>query len=183
MTQSAATPQAWQLLLAAAVILAAVCFGFWLARRWSRYRMRRRFARGKRAEADAAKYLESEGYRIVDVQANRIVDVVVDGWPQRVEVVADILAVKGGRHCVIEVKTGDKAVDPLYPPTRRQLLEYRLAFGPCDLMLLDMEAGEEHFVRFPALSRSEPRSPAKWIAIALAVGLAAGFLAARFLPF
>lgn len=160
-------------------LLAAAWVGAWLARRWRRFRMERRFARGREGERLAREFLEAAGFRVTGTQASREVLVVVDEVPRTVEVIADFLAVRRGRDCLIEVKTGGQAPDPLYSPTRRQLLEYALAFPGRELHLLDMDARRLHRVRFPSLTPA--RGPWRAWTAGLAAGAAAGLAAGLFL--
>ena len=68
---------------------------------------------------------------------------------KKVELRADLLVERDGMRFIAEVKTGERAPDPSFPPTRRQLLEYRLAFDPYGVLLVDVEAGEIFEVDFP----------------------------------
>jgi hypothetical protein len=52
---------------------------------------------------------------------------------------------------VAEVKSGKIAASLACAATRRQLLEYRLAYDVDGVMLVDMAAGRVHEVRFPRL--------------------------------
>ncbi len=65
----------------------------------------------------------------------------IDGEPVEVGVRADLWVGLGERRYVAEVKTGGRAPDPTHPATRRQLLEYRVAFEPDGLLLVDAEEG------------------------------------------
>jgi hypothetical protein len=49
---------------------------------------------------------------------------------------------------VAEVKTGQDAPEIAAPATRRQLLEYRCAFGVDGVLLVDAEARKVHAVDF-----------------------------------
>lgn len=93
--------------------------------------------------------LESEGYAIVDRQVRCLWWMEVDGEEEEVELRADLLVEKDGERFIAEVKTGTHAPNPTFPPTRRQLLEYRLAFDPYRLLLVDADAGEIREVCFP----------------------------------
>lgn len=144
----------WRLLLAAAVVLFALIawLGAWLAEAWRSFLTRRRFARGRQGELEAEEWLKDNGFTILETQSKKTVELFVDGKHQTVEVIADIIALKDGKRYLFEVKTGEKAVDPLYRTTRRQLLEYQLAFEPDHLMLLNMETGNAHRIEFPSVA-------------------------------
>ena len=46
-----------------------------------------------------------------------------------------------GQRFVAEVKTGERAIDPTHPATRRQLMEYLHVFEVDGVLLVDREAG------------------------------------------
>jgi len=133
-------------LLGVAVLLA---FRVW----WESGRGRRRAqVRARRAgdgENDAEALLIEEGYTIVDRQVRCLWWMIVDGEEEEVELRADLLVEKDGERFVAEVKTGIHAPDPNFAPTRRQLLEYRLAYDPYGILLVDMEREEIMEVSFP----------------------------------
>ncbi len=112
---------------------------------------KRRVRRAQRGEAEAEALLEAHGYRIIDRQHRGRWTVEVDGDDHEVEVIADLIVERDGWRYVAEVKTGELAPDPLRPATRRQLLEYHLAFEPDGLLLVDMAEGSIHEVGFPGL--------------------------------
>ena len=97
----------------------------------------------------AAQLLEHHGYEILDTQVRCLWWIDVDGEQEEVELRADMLVEKGGERFVAEVKTGELAPDPAYPPTRRQLLEYSLAFAPYRVLLVDVEEEDIYEVSFP----------------------------------
>jgi hypothetical protein len=113
---------------------------------------RRAVARAHRAlagEEDAEALLEADGFTIIDRQVSCLWWITVDGEEEEVELRADLLVERDGERFIAEVKTGSKAPDPAFPPTRRQLLEYRLAFDPYGVLLVDVEAGAIYLVGFP----------------------------------
>ena len=111
----------------------------------------RRVRRAQRGERDAVALLEAAGYRVLDEQLRGRWSVEVDGREHGVEVIADLLVERDGWHFIAEVKTGDLATDPLHPATRRQLLEYLLAFEPDGLLLVDMDDKTIQEIAFPGL--------------------------------
>ena len=144
------------LLLAVALggALVALVIGRWL-RAWRG--SRRAVLRAKRAgggEEDAATMLRRAGFRIVARQARTWWSPTVDGEPHETELRADYL-VEGheGELLVAEVKTGDEAPQLSTAATRRQLLEYqvafRIAFGADGVLLVCPELGAIHRVQFP----------------------------------
>lgn len=138
------------------LLLLLATVGFALAWIWERGRAgrasRRRVARALRGEMDAENLLDAEGFDLLDRQVRRTWRVRVDGEEAEVEVRADLLVERDGRVWVAEVKTGGIAPDPLHPPTRRQLLEYLLAFEADGVLLVDVEEGRLVEVEFPGLA-------------------------------
>jgi hypothetical protein len=126
--------------------------------------------------------LTDAGYRILEDQARREVALRVDGQARSYTLRPDYLVARGDRRFVAEVKTGRKAPDPCYAPTRRQLLEYEVCFPDHGLLLVDMEARRVHEVGWdevaPVTGRAAPqrRRLALWLGLAFALGLAAGGL-------
>jgi hypothetical protein len=97
-----------------------------------------------------------------------------DGEPHVVELRADYLVERRGARYVAEVKTGEAAVLIGNSATRRQLLEYQLAFDVDGVLLVCPELGTIHHVEFAALT---VRLPARWGLglAALLVGAAIGW--------
>jgi hypothetical protein len=62
---------------------------------------------------------------------------------------ADYIVAKNNRRYVAEVKSGRLAPRIENPTTRRQLLEYRLAFDVEGVLLVDVEGGTVREVEFP----------------------------------
>lgn len=137
------------LILALLALVLALALGWWRAsRRWSRA-SRRRNQRAQRGEAEAERLLEEAGYEILDRQVPATWTMIVDGEPIEVGVRADLWVGRGDLRFVAEVKTGRAAPDPTLPATRRQLLEYQVAFEPDGLLLVDAEAGEILEIELP----------------------------------
>jgi hypothetical protein len=112
---------------------------------------RQRVRRAQRGESDARALLEALGYTVIEEQLRGDWTVEVDGEDHRVEVIADLLVERDGWRFIAEVKTGDLAPDPLRPATRRQLLEYLLAFEPDGMLLVYMVHERVHEIAFPGL--------------------------------
>ena len=102
-------------------------------------RTRKRIRHAQKGERDARSFLESKGFRIEEEQASAEGYFYVDNEELSFEVRIDILAKKGRKKYLIEVKTGSKAVSPTHPQTRRQLREYADIFPDREILLLDME--------------------------------------------
>lgn len=140
---------AWLLVVVLLVLLAAAL----LAWAWERGRMgrgnRARQRVALRGETDAERLLGAAGFQILERQAAARWTLWVDGEPVEVGCRADLLVERDGDLFVAEVKTGELAPDPARPATRRQLLEYHLAFEVDGLLLVDMSARRIREVRLP----------------------------------
>lgn len=153
----------------------------WLERRARSVRARSRGARAVRGEARAATLLADAGYAVVDAQVRRQWVLSVDGEDFPVDLRADYLAEKEGALFVAEVKTGNAAPQLSTAATRRQLLEYRVAFDVEGVLLVDAEAGRVQRVVFPGVATPEatPR-PQYLVRLAAMAVVAMGAAAAWF---
>ena len=124
--------------LLALVVLLGIALAFALRRPGAASVGRNR--RAQRGERDAEDLLEAEGYTILDRQVVEEGCIFLDGEPYDYTVRADLFVERDGQSYVAEVKTGALAPDPLHPPTRRQLREYRDLFG-LPVLLVDVEGG------------------------------------------
>jgi hypothetical protein len=114
--------------------------------------------RGQRGEKQAERLLKSLGYRIRGRQVPGNYALEVDGLPERVQLSADLLVERDGTEWVAEVKTGRHAPRVSYAETRRQMLEYQLAFKVPGVLLVDIEEERVREVRFP-LAEPSPQRP------------------------
>lgn len=137
--------------LAAAVALLLLVAALGLAtRRWYiRLRLRRKWCRAREVERQAARLLEARGYTVLGSQIETRYTLVVDGDATEVTLRADYLVARAGRQFVAEVKSGMVAPRLDTAATRRQLLEYRVAFQVDGVLLVDGEARRVHEVTFP----------------------------------
>jgi len=121
-----------------------------LARGWrGSRRAKRRARRAIAGEGDAAILLRRAGFRIVASQARTLWAPLIDGEPYETELRADYLVEARGELLVAEVKTGDEAPRLATAATRRQLLEYSVAFGVDGVLLVCPERGSIHRIEFP----------------------------------
>jgi hypothetical protein len=171
-------PSATQLalLLAALAILAALVQTIRLA--WLRgapgRAIRARAERGALGESRAEHVLAAAGYALVARQVRGAWTLLADGEPVDVQVRADLLVTKAGRSYVAEVKTGREAPRVDHIATRRQLLEYRVAFDVDGVVLVDAEAGRVVHVDVAGREASPPeRATPRW-AFAFVAGVALG---------
>jgi hypothetical protein len=138
------------------VAVAAAVIALWLAAMWRRlrgsWRAKRRAARAGAGEDRAALLLEAAGFTIVERQACVTWAPLVDGEPCATALRADYLVERDGELLVAEVKTGEAAPSIETAATRRQLLEYSIAFAVDGVLLVCPERGEGgeiHRVEFP----------------------------------
>jgi hypothetical protein len=154
-----------------------------LARWAARRGLQRRMQRARRAERDAPSWLAKHGYAVVAAQVSSQYELSLDGQPIAIGVRADYVVERAGLRYVAEVKSGGAAPRIQTQATRRQLLEYRLAFAVDGVLLVDAEAEHVHVVRFPASdgSASSPRAAWLWVGVlgVLAVLVALALLRAR----
>ncbi len=132
-------------LLGGALLLQCVVCARWL-RAWRSRRL------GRRGEAHARALLAAAGYAIRDDQCARRYSVRIDGKERLVDLRADFVVERRGETFVAEVKGGTVVNDPLHTPTRRQLLEYEVAFEVDGVLLVDTPNRKILRVEFP-LSR------------------------------
>ena len=166
-------------LLAAALALALVLAVIQTARlAFVRWLPRRRIQAAREAGADgelrAEPMLRAQGYAIVARQAPVTYDLAVDGERCEVALRADFLVERAGRRFVAEVKTGRHAPRPETPATRRQLLEYRVAYDVDGVLLVDVDAGRVHALEFPSPAPRDVGAGLAWL-VWLALGAALGF--------
>jgi len=130
-----------------------------IARWWRRWRgsrrARRRAGRAIAGEDTAAGMLARAGFRIVGRQVRVWWSPTIDGVPCETELRADYLVEADGEVLVAEVKTGEQAPQLSTAATRRQLLEYSIAFGAFGahgargVLLVCPELGTISRVEFP----------------------------------
>lgn len=155
----------------------------WVARRIERFRrrrkpskeekaLRRRQRRAERAEIDAAGVLRARGFTVLDDQVEFHWEIHLDGEPRDIELRADYLVSRGRKRYVAEVKSGQCAPSISTAATRRQLLEYRVAYPVDGILLVDMEAVKIHVVDFG--DRVEGREPGKRLWRGLMMGIVLG---------
>jgi Holliday junction resolvase-like predicted endonuclease len=120
-------------------IITGIVFLYWLFKKTDSLRRSKIVKRAKRAEKEAIKILQREGYTIRAVQQSAAAYTEVDGKEQQNLVTADYLVSKHGKTFVVEVKTGKQTARVTASRIRRQMLEYFLIFRPHGIILLDMD--------------------------------------------
>jgi hypothetical protein len=144
---------------------------------------RRRIAQarehGALGEVRAEALLRRLGFRILGRQVAGGYGLGVDGERVAVDLRADYVVGARGRRFVAEVKTGVFAPRLETATTRRQLLEYRVAFDVDGVLLVDADAERVRVVEFPfAVPASGGGTRLGGRLFWLVVGIAAGALAA-----
>ena len=154
-------------------LLAIQTVRLWWRSAGPRLRRWRRQSRALAGEQAAAGLLTSLGYRVERAQADGQWSIEVDGAPVEVAMRADYVVSRGARRYVAEVKTGDSAPSLRTAATRRQLLEYRLAYPVDGVLLVDMERGAVHEVDFPLPDDLHGSARPRWqvLRVAIVAGL------------
>jgi hypothetical protein len=119
-------------------------------------RARSRAARAVAGEAIGAALLARAGYRVLARQVTIEWAPRLDGEPRATTLRADYVVEARGERLVAEVKTGAEAPEIGTAATRRQLLEYLVAFDADGVLLVCPErgrGGQLHRVEFPGLQR------------------------------
>lgn len=162
-----------QALAVSLLVLALVVLVLAWVSSYPRRMARRRLRRAQVGEEQAAQLLEQAGYTVLAAQHEGSLTALVDEKPCSFALRADYLVrSRDGRLLIAEVKTGAVARTLQHGPTRRQLLEYALAYGElADGVLLVAPEQEQAItqVAFPLL-RTRAQS---WLPPFL-VGAAAG---------
>ena len=163
---------------ALAVTIAVVQAVVFASRRWlKRRRMSLRMERAADGEQRAAAWLLEHGYAILGAQVVVEHPVRIDDRTVVIALRADYLVERDGARYVVEVKTGAHAPRIETSATRRQMLEYRVAFDVDGVVLVDAETGRVHEVTFPALDRFAQPAPTAWRFIAVAVAAVVAVIA------
>ena len=125
---------------------------------WTRYqawivytKRRRRSLNALAAEVDAESLLERSGFEIVDRQIPGTMTLVLDGVPCSYGLRADLLVTDGEHDYIAEVKTGCLVSQLNHAATRRQLLEYAIAFEVDGILLVNADTGAITEVDFGSL--------------------------------
>lgn len=165
--------------LVAIAALAAIHVVITALRGWARRaRLRVRVERALEGEREAAAILEDHGYTIEGAQVSTSYTIEVDGSPVEIALRADYVVARGGERFIAEVKTGQVAPRVQAPATRRQLLEYHVAFGASGVLLVDAETRSVHRIVFPAPLPAPRSRPFAWVLVLAAI-VVAGLVAAR----
>jgi hypothetical protein len=160
----------------AVIVVALIVLYTALSRAHARWRLRQRWLRATAAEEHARQLLESLGYAVLGMQVETAYSLLVDQHPKIISLRADYVVSRGGLSYVAEVKSGKLAPSLDTSTTRRQLLEYLVAFRVHGVLLVDGETRRVHEVVFPRhVATGAVTLPALrlgWIVVGLAVAVA-----------
>ena len=162
------------------LLIGGAWFGREQARRTRMRRLHQRLRKAKSSEQLAAGLFERCGYQVLGSQVAQPWSVLVDAELVQIVLRADYVVERDGRLWVADVKSGRLAPRLSHGPTRRQLLEYRLAYACEGVLLVDMERARIVEVSFPALRQSQSplrRAPR----VVFAAGVATGAVLAALL--
>ncbi len=112
-------------------------FSFYLIKFIKKVILKKRFEIGKIGEFEAKNYLKNLGFTIIAEQASLISSLFIDKIKYDYEVKVDFIVQKGNKKSIVEVKSGNEAINPLNINTRRQLLEYMLLYNVDNIYLFD----------------------------------------------
>lgn len=111
-------------------------------------RLKKRFNQSRHAEKDAEKYLKKKGFTILETQKSKPIHITIGDKIHQYLIRIDYLVKRNGRIYVVEVKSGDKSPYITNRDTRRQMLEYYLAYKPSGILLLNMKNKNLSEVKF-----------------------------------
>lgn len=110
--------------------------------RWRRFAASRRARRRARiavdGEREAEELLRDAGYVVCDRQVSLSWRISCDGEDVDIDLRADLIVERDGRRFIAEVKTGQQAPQIRNAATRRQLLEYLIAYEVDGVLLVDV---------------------------------------------
>lgn len=149
-----------------------------LLKAFTNLKIKKRFKKAKKSEEKAIELLEKYGFKIIDLQKAENYNLIIDGKIINATVRADMIAKKGNKIYVVEVKSGKKAPSLKNIATRRQLLEYYLVYRPDGLILVDMEKEKIHSVDYSIVNKrfNWLRNNVISLIVALIIGFIVGFL-------
>lgn len=178
--------QAW--VAATALLLGLLLIFVWQLGRGQAKRQRQRDVKFRadcatRGETDGESLLQSAGYVIEARKPSLVWRLETNEGPVEFSLRPDWLVTRAGQRFVADAKTGELAPSLAHGPTRRQLLEYALAYETQGALLVDTERGRIVEVRFTA--RDSKRDPG-WtgpLVVGLLLGISLVLLALKLLMF
>ena len=132
----------------AAAVLFVVLVLRALAARGRSMTARRRARVALAGESAAEQLLADAGFTVVERQVAHVWHVAIDDDVHETALRCDFVVARDGERWVAEVKTGELAPSLATAATRRQLLEYQVAYAAAGVALVDATSGRVHEVRF-----------------------------------
>ena len=166
-------------LLILAFLLGCVCIYYYLKLHRS-YIARRQLRKAKKGEAAAIAFLKDRGFTITGVQEKKTIVTWVDKIPHYNNLKVDYIVKKRGKVYIAEIKTGEMAPRPSQADTRRQLLEYYLAYRPDGILLVDMEKKNLREIAFEIYEKNEKWGYVCMLVLAACFGLVCGYFLYKF---
>lgn len=124
-----------------------------------------------RAEKKAERWLQRNGFQVLERQQSRPLIIQAGKISHHYSIRTDFLVKKGGKKYIVEVKSGQKNSHITDKDTRRQLLEYFLAYQSYGIILFDMEHQKFSEIKFLL-----PHLHSRWIEYTIFFLLGALFL-------
>ena len=140
----------------AGAVLGFIIFYFF-SRTMLSLKMSKRVELSQISQEEAEGLLKKRGFKIVDKQKRADIVTYIDGKPNLGYVQADFIVERNGKKYVAEVKAGEMVSDPNEPSTRRQMLEYKFAYKPFGLLLVNMLDRTIHSIDFESPKYGEDR--------------------------
>ncbi|NLZ53929.1 MAG: hypothetical protein GX892_12445 [Thermoanaerobacteraceae bacterium] len=159
-------------------VLIGIIFTFNVIKYLRKRKLRMRVNKAKKSEQQALRFMENNGFEILDLQKRCVYTLLIDNKPHKIAVKADMIVKKGNKIYVAEVKSGDKVTSPKYTDTRRQMLEYFMVYRPNGLILVDMEKQKLRTVEYSILNyeKSTYIHHLMLCSVLLIIGFVVGFL-------
>lgn len=132
--------------------------------------------RGHIAERAARRELESLGFQIIKHQVETEIGWWIDDQWFETRITADYLVRRNGKNGIVEVKTGNES-KATHRHTRRQLLEYQVAFSIDEIYLYNADQNKLQRIDFgPLLGERNPfPSLVFWLICASFAGFFIGY--------
>jgi hypothetical protein len=120
-------------------------------------RMSQRAQLSRLSIEESEELLKKRGFKISGKQRRADVITHIDGKPNLGFVQADFLVEKKGKMYVAVIKDGEVISDPNEPSTRRKLLEFKFAYKPHGVLLIDTLDRSVHLIDFEFPSYAEDK--------------------------
>ena len=137
--------------------------------------LKKRFKRGSAKEKEAIEYLENKNYKIIGKEKVYHHNYLVNGVTKSSILRVDFIVKKKNKIYIVEVKSGEEAIDPTTLSTRRQVLEYDFVIENDGVFVLDMENEKMQLVEFRSKTEKKDSVLRSVIIFVAIVGVAVPF--------